>query len=103
MNSSCEDNDMRTERGWGCSNAWQAADTCQTGFNQPWNTQANMMGMGFNPNMPRPLVMPAQVVTRQTFSFVDQPVIVPVECRTINRPICVPRFCPTFTHTFFNC
>jgi len=70
-----------------------------------------MMGMG-NTNMmgntgcgcqPSPIVMPTRVMARQAFSFVEQPVIIPVECRTINRTVLVPRFYPTYTQTVVNC
>ena len=103
MNSSY-DNNIRT--GCGCGgNAWQNQDQgCQ-------NYGTNMMGNDYNTMMtnngcgcqPTPIVMPTRVMARQAFSFVEQPVIIPVECRTINRTVLVPRFYPTYTQTVVNC
>lgn len=47
----------------------------------------------------QPIVMPTQVVTRQRVSFCEQPIICPVECRTVNRVILVPRYYRAYMNT----
>ena len=39
----------------------------------------------------QPIVMPTKVVTKQQYSFCEQPIIYPVEYRMVNRVIMVPR------------
>ena len=46
----------------------------------------------------QPIVMPTQVITKQQYSFCEQPIIYPVECRTINRVIMVPRYYRTYVN-----
>lgn len=102
MNTNCENNNMSNA----CQQHWQPTNQtscgCGCGFGHGTFTGCqNMMG-----NMAQgvmPIVMPTQVVARQAFSFVEQPVIMPIECRTINRAVMVPRVYPTYTHTQVNC
>ena len=65
---------------------------------------ANTVNNGISPmnNGLTPIVMPGQVRTFETFSFVEQPVIFPVECRQVNRVIGVPRFYTAYTQTWCN-
>ena len=39
----------------------------------------------------QPMVMPTQIVTRRQISFLEQPVIYPVEYRTVNQVVLIPR------------
>lgn len=52
-----------------------------------------------NAFQPQAIVMPTQVWTRQRVSFVEQPIICPVECRTVNRIILVPRYYRAFSNS----
>lgn len=52
-----------------------------------------------NACQPQPIVMPTQVLTRQRVSFVEQPIICPVECRTVNRVILVPRYYRAYSNS----
>lgn len=92
MNSSCENNHSQTSCRCGCQQNWQTMN---------WEGMGHSSGCGCNQT--QAIVMPTQVVARQAFSFVEQPVIVPIECRTINRTVLVPRFYPTYTQTVVNC
>ena len=40
----------------------------------------------------QPIVMPTQVITRRQVSFCEQPIIYPIEYRTLNQVILVPRY-----------
>ena len=98
MNTSCENNNTQTTGC--CMNGWQTmSNGCFNGNN--FNMTSNSW-MGAN-NGVMPVVLPTQVVARQAFNFVEQPVIMPIECRTINRQVMVPRVYPTYTHTSVNC
>lgn len=41
---------------------------------------------------PQPIIMPTQVITNKKVTCVEQPIIFPVECRTVNRVVLVPRY-----------
>lgn len=62
----------------------------------------NMMGNSVNNGALTPIVMPGQVRTFETFSFVEQPIIFPIECRQVNRVIGVPRCYTAVTKTCCN-
>lgn len=38
-----------------------------------------------------PIVMPTKIINQRQFTFCEQPIIFPVECRKINEVILVPR------------
>jgi len=57
---------------------------------------------GAAPTSLQPIVMPANVQTRQCYNYVEQPIICPVECRTVNNLVAVPRYYQTYTHTCCN-
>jgi len=50
----------------------------------------------------QPIVMPTQVLTKQRICFMEQPIICPVECRTINRVVLVPRYYRAWSQTCVN-
>lgn len=77
MNTNCEQDNVR-----GCACQKNNTTMCSNG-----------------PGMNQAIVMPTQVVTRQAFNFVEQPIIYPIEYRTIQRTVLVPRCYQTFTHT----
>lgn len=99
MNTSCENNNKQSTFGCACHQPWQPINQQGCGLGNGGCQTMNNQGM----NMVMPIVMPTQVVARQAFSFVEQPVIMPIECRTINRAVMVPRFYPSYTHTSVNC
>ena len=63
------------------------------------NQNFNQLMMTSNGCQVQPIVMPTQVLTRQRVSFMEQPIICPVECRTINRVILVPRYYRAYSNS----
>ena len=45
----------------------------------------------------QPIIMPTQYITRQVISYMEQPIIYPVECRCVNRVVLVPRCYRAYT------
>lgn len=63
------------------------------------NLNKNMCCNAFQP---QPIIMPTQVWTRQRVACVEQPIIFPIECRTVNRVILVPRVYRAFSNSCMN-
>lgn len=100
MNTNCDNKSTTWQpTGQGCGCACNHNMQC----GMPSQSMMCNMPQGNMPQGVMPIVMPTQVMARQAFNFVEQPVIMPIECRTINRAVMIPRVYPTYTHTQVNC
>lgn len=51
--------------------------------------------------VPNPIVMPSQICINRRMIPQEQPVIVPIERRTINQCCYYPRYYPVYQNTFY--
>lgn len=90
---------------YGCQQVQTGVQNCgcctQTNTTNQGCGCSNMCGNAVNGTL-TPIVMPGQVRTFETYSFVEQPVIFPIECRQVNRVIGVPRYYTAYTKTCCN-
>lgn len=83
--------------GWQTGNCGWQSGSC--GCSQSCGF-GNRCGCGGCPR-PNPIVMPTQVCVNRRVTPQEQPVIVPVERRTINQCCYYPRFYPVFQNSFY--
>ncbi len=65
------------------------------------NNNGGMQG-GMNPYCPRPIIAPKKVCPSDSYQYVEQPVICPIEYRRVNHLVYYPRYYPRYEQTVVN-
>ncbi len=90
-------------------NLWQQGGCMPSGCQCRQNCSCGMSGSSFSGNScgcgpcgcprPQPIVMPSQVCVQRRMVPQEQPVIMPIERRTVNQCCYFPRFYPVVQNT----
>lgn len=85
-----------------CCNPWSnrtSQCSCQMGCGcqSGWQNSSSCCGCP----RPRPIVMPTQVCVQRRVTPQEQPVILPIERRTVNQCCYYPRVYPVYQNTFY--